>query len=273
VLEVLLDAFEPARHVEAVLDALVEGVAERHAPASRRVAVEAADRHEDRAGAVLPQMVEAAFEADRAEVRDERRRVQRVGVDHALRQEAEAVGQVRRAHREPDQRHGQLEQEVHLVVRGGLLARAAGGELVVDRVGHLGERLLVLEALLHRDHGRLVVEGLLRAERHPDAVALPHAPARHEAVDARPLVHLLHDRAQHHVEERDRPLRGAALVQPLEELERGLGVDLLRIEEDRVVPARRDEGHEAADGRQVADELSVGAAAEHVRGPRSGGSA
>ena len=213
---------------------------------------------------MLPQMVEAGLVADGAEVRDEARRIQRIRVDHAARNRPEAVGEVEQAERGADHEARQAQQQTHFLVAGRFLPGARRADLPVDRVDHLVERLARrLELALDGDERRAVLDPDLGAERDPLAVALPELPALHEAVHAGAQIEGLRARAQEEMEERDRAVGRPLAVLLLEELERGLEIDVLREMEDGIVAARRDEGHEAAHRRELAHLRPVGTASEH----------
>src|SRR5262249_27084816 len=89
------EAFEGACRVEAVLHPLVIGVAPREPLVARHRAVLARERHalhpthgdEDGRRAVVVEVVVRGPEADTAEVRHERRRVERVVLDERRRQQ------------------------------------------------------------------------------------------------------------------------------------------------------------------------------------------
>ena len=95
--------------------------------------------------------------------------------------------------------------------------------------------------------GEPVVEGLLGAERDPDAVALPDPATGREAVQPGPLVEHANQRPQQQVEERHGPLGRPCAVALLDEDQGALHREVVLEVDEGLVAARRHEGHEAPD--------------------------
>ncbi|MCZ7677837.1 MAG: Rpn family recombination-promoting nuclease/putative transposase [Sandaracinaceae bacterium] len=243
--DAVLERREGARGVEAVLDPLVVRVAEAHRPARLHGLADhhghplhAAEGHEDRAGAVLVEVVPRGVDADAAEVGHEDARVHGIGARQRGRREAEGVEAVEEPHAELDERSGQARHEVRLLVRGGGLAAAAALDAGADSLREVVEALVRIDRRLEDRERRGGVEARLHREGEGHLGPLPVPPACHVAVQAWVLVERPRDG-----EEREREERRTARLEPRE---RPLHVDDLLEEHDRLVLAAHEEGHDGA---------------------------
>src|SRR5206468_1383165 len=206
-------------------------------------------------GAVLEGVMIGGLEPDAAEVGDERRGVQRVGVDEAGGQHAPGIEPADDAHAQAERRRRQAEEGVDLALDGRLPPRAPLAERGPDAFHQGGQGLGGLEADLRREDRRVALEALLGAERQPDATPIVDAAPGDEAVEPRELRQRRADGAQHEVKERHRALGRPAGVQLGEEPLGRRGVDVLLEEDEGAVLRRQEKRHdppERMDGRRRA---------------------
>lgn len=209
VIQELLEDLERPREVQAVAEALVGDEAEAHAlfyddlrAVERGLVLLLADRDEQARRAEFIDVVEDVVDAERPQVRDEERRVERARVDHRLRQRIVPVHEHQRVDDEADQRardaHDQPGELIRRV-RFALLRRFPQDRRV-DLFANFLNVLGALKAELDRRAGRVAAQVLVHDEADPDLRPRVDPAAHHEAVELRAQRHKPHERRDHHVQ-------------------------------------------------------------------------
>ena len=230
-------------------------------PSSRTTgrAVHPAHRDEDRAGAVVVQVVIRGVEPDAAQVGDEGRRVHRVVARERWREQVPAVEDALGTDGEAEQRSGQVQKAAHLAIGGGVASGLAVAERVQQAIDHRGKRLAGSELQLGREHRCVALQALLGAQRQPDATPVVQPAAGDETVEARELRQRDADRVEDAVECGDAALGGTARVEPRQRLQHRAGRNVLLEQNEGAVPGRHDERHDPPQRMEIRDRRPVSA--------------
>jgi hypothetical protein len=146
--------------------------------------------------AVVVEVVERGVEPDGAQVRDERRRVERVVGEKRRGQQVPAVEDALHLDGGAQNGPGELQEALDLAVGVRLLAGPPVAEHAEDAVDEGAHRLVRQDLELRGEERRVALEALLRAECEPDALPCIEPAAGHVAIEARKLGQRDADRAE-----------------------------------------------------------------------------